>query len=202
MMRRLVLAIALPAVLAACGAEEVWAPDEAVRAAVYRSDQSPSITLITAVNNRSNEGAHSAILINGSQRVLYDPAGSWWHKTVPERNDVLYGMTPLMLEFFIDYHARETYRVEVHEIKVTAEQAEAALRAAEAQGAAPKAFCANHTGQVLRQVPGFEKIGGGFFPGRLKKSFAKLPGVVETIYYDDDFDDNRGVLAAQDAAKI
>ncbi|RMH41173.1 MAG: hypothetical protein D6688_11820 [Alphaproteobacteria bacterium] len=185
--------------LAACGAEPVWAPDDAVAAAAYHHDGPPSITLITAVNNRSGEGGHSALLINASQRVMFDPAGTWWHRTVPERNDVLYGMTPTMLSFYIDYHARSTYHLVIQEKEVPPEVAELALARAEAFGAAPKAFCSRSVSAVLQGLPGFETIPHSFFPVRTMKAFAKLPGVRTSYVYDDDADDNKVVLTTQNA---
>ena len=77
MKRRVFLALALPAALAACGADHKWASDEAVRQARYVTNEPPSITLFTVIGIPRGEGGHSALMINGSQRVIYDPAGSW-----------------------------------------------------------------------------------------------------------------------------
>ena len=70
-----------------------------------------SVTLYTVLSTRSGAGAHAGLLINGSERVLFDPAGTWRHPKLPERNDVHFGITPKMVDFYIDYHARETYDV-------------------------------------------------------------------------------------------
>jgi len=107
-MRRLIVIMMLPLILAAC-AEPVSAPDADVQRAAFRYDAPPSITVITVISNRSGAGAHSALLINGSQRVMFDPAGTFHHPQLPERNDVIYGMQPKALEFYLDYHARETF---------------------------------------------------------------------------------------------
>lgn len=196
-MRRLLLCIALPLFLAACGAEPVWAPDEAVQRAAYKAEGAPSITLFTMVNNRSNQGAHSGLMINASQRVIFDPAGTWWHRTAPERNDVIYGVTPLMEKYYIDYHARETYRVVMQTVEVTPEVAERALRIIEGYGAVPKAFCGRSTSDVLSQLPGFEGVSRSFFPARIMDDFAKVPGVTTRIIYDNDSDDNKALLSSQ-----
>ena len=76
--------------LAGCAgtAASVWAPDEAVARARYVHEAPPSITLITVVNNTTGGGAHSALLINADERVIFDPAGTWHHPQLPERNDV------------------------------------------------------------------------------------------------------------------
>ena len=69
--------MAVAAALSACAADQKFASDADVAAATYVAGPPASITLITSINGRSNAGAHSALVINGSQRVLYDPAGSW-----------------------------------------------------------------------------------------------------------------------------
>ena len=48
-----------------------------VAAAAYVAPGPKSISLITVVNNRSGSGGHSALVINGSQQVIFDPAGSF-----------------------------------------------------------------------------------------------------------------------------
>ncbi|MGB8621354.1 MAG: hypothetical protein WCD16_00930 [Paracoccaceae bacterium] len=194
--RRILLCLALPLLLGAC-AESVYAPEEAVQKAAYRADGPPSITLFTMVNNRSNEGGHSAIMVNASQRVIFDPAGTWWHHTVPERNDVLFGITPLMLKFYIDYHARETYRVVEQTKVVSPELAEQALKIIEGYGAVPKAMCGRSTSDVLNQLPGFQSVPRTFFPGRIMRAFGEIPGVTTKVIYDDDSDNNKLLLTSQ-----
>lgn len=195
-MRRLWILI-FPLLLAACTAEPIWAPDEAVSRAAYRHDGPPSITLVTMINNRSKEGAHSALLINASQRVIFDPAGTWWHSNAPERNDLHYGMRPILLDFYIDYHARETFHVVMQRREVSPEVAEMALQLAQSYGAVSKAMCGRSTSDILRQLPGFETVQSSWYPGRISKSFADLPNVETSRFFDDDADDNGAVLQAQ-----
>ncbi|MBV0890776.1 hypothetical protein KTN05_02795 [Paracoccus sp. Z118] len=197
MHRRSFIALALPAVLAACGADNRWAGDEAVRAARFVSDEPPSITLYTVIGIQRGEGAHSALMINGSQRVIFDPAGSWQHPHIPERGDVLYGITDNFKRFYIDYHARQTYWVAEDRVMVTREVADMAIRAAEANGAANKSFCAVATSSVLRQVPGFQGAPGGFSPLKLRDWFLTLPGVVSHRWMDGDPANNHDVLLRQ-----
>ncbi|HHI69667.1 MAG TPA: hypothetical protein ENJ91_01595 [Rhodobacteraceae bacterium] len=196
-MRKILLGLLLPLILAACGAEPKWAPDEEVQRAIYHSDDPPSITLFTVISNRSNSGAHAGLLINGSQRILFDPAGTWWSPSIPERNDVHYGITPRVLNYYIDYHTRETYRTVKQTVVVSPEVAEAAIRAVQAHGAAPKAYCTQSITSVLKTLPGFEHFKVTFFPKQAMKQFAKLPGVTEKVIYDDDPDDNSGLLKEQ-----
>jgi hypothetical protein len=197
MKRRVFLAASLPAVLAACGADNIWASDEAVRAARFVSDEPPSITLFTVIGIPRGEGGHSALLINGSQRVVYDPAGSWNHPRIPERHDVLYGVTDNFKRFYIDYHARSTYWVAEDRVPVSREVADLAIARAEANGAANKSFCAVETGSVLRGLPGFENAPTGFSPIKLRNWFRTLPGVVSKTHRDGDPANNHDVLLKQ-----
>ncbi|MGB7270921.1 MAG: hypothetical protein WBC90_15520 [Albidovulum sp.] len=195
-MRRLLLCLIVPLFLANC-AEPVWAPDEAVARARYHSDEGPSITLFTVVRRLGGEGAHSGLMINGSQRVMFDPAGTWHHSTVPERNDLFYGITPRMKKFYIDYHARETYDVYEQRVPVSAAVAEMVIQRAQSNGAVGKALCGRSISSLLRGVPGFENVKNTYFPNKIMRSFAELPGVVTTKHTDSDSDNNQGVLAAQ-----
>lgn len=198
MQRRTFLALTLPAVLAACGADNKWASDESLRRVRYSDPNEPTaITLLTVMGVSRGEGAHSALMINGSQRVIFDPAGSWEHPSIPERHDVLYGITPNFKNFYIDYHARETYWVAEDTKLVTREVADLAIRSAEQQGATNKSFCAVSTGQVLRRVPGFEGAPSGFSPLKLRNWFVTLPGVTSKKHMDGDPANNHDVLLRQ-----
>ena len=194
-MLRLIFALMLPLVLAACGAEPVWAPEEEVQQAIYRSDAPPSITVITVVSTSNGSGGHSALLINGSQRLLFDPAGTFNHPQIPERNDVLYGITDTAFEFYKDYHARVTWDVITQEIPVTAEVAEEALRRAQAYGAVPKAYCTIANTTILAGLPGFEGVPRTFFPVKLMKYVDTLPNVKRDIYQDDSPANNATIVA-------
>jgi hypothetical protein len=196
-MRRLLLCLAGLFMLAVCGAQQVWAPDDLVARARYVSDAPPSITLFTVLNNTSNAGEHSALMINGSQRVMFDPAGTWQHPQLPERNDVHFGMSPKMVDFYIDYHARENFRVVEQTILVSPETAEIALQRVLANGPVPKAQCARATSSVLRGVPGFQSLPSTLGPKKLMRSFAQLPGVTERVIRDSDANQNHGVLLIQ-----
>lgn len=182
--------------LTACGgpAEPVWAPDDAVARAEYAHPGPPELVLYTVVSKRSGSGAHSGLLINADQRILFDPAGTFSLPFVPERNDVHYGMTPRAVSVYIDYHARETYDVIEQRLPVTAAQARMVTRLAQDYGAVPKAQCSLSITRILRQVPGFETISVGYFPVPASDAFGALPGVRERIITDDDADKNHNVL--------
>jgi hypothetical protein len=198
--RRWVLALAVPLGLVGCAAEPVWAPDEVVSQARYVPGGPAKIQLLTMVSNRNGSGGHSALLIDGPERVLFDPAGSWRHPMAPERNDVLYGMSPQLYGFYMDYHARETYHVVVQELDVSPGQAAALIELVEAYGPVPPAQCSTAVSTVLMQVPGFEAMSRNLFPTRTMAQFAAIPGVRESRVYDDDSDDNYELLNAQAAA--
>lgn len=196
-MRRLLLCLAGLFLLAACSAPQVWAPDDLVARARYVSDSPASITLFTVLNNTSNAGEHSALMINGSQRVMFDPAGTWRHPRLPERNDVHFGMSPRMVDFYIDYHARENFRVVEQTIQVSPEVAEIALQRVMAYGPVPKAQCTRATSSVLRGTPGFESMPSTLGPKKLMRAFGQLPGVTERVIRDSDANQNHGVLLVQ-----
>lgn len=197
-MRRILLSLVAVLFVAACGsAEPKWASDEAVAQARYVHGGPPSITLYTVLATRDGSGAHAGLLINASQRVMFDPAGTWHHPKLPERNDVHFGMTPLMVSFYEDYHARETYDVIAQTIEVSPAVAELAMRRAMEYGAVPKAQCTVATSAILRGIPGFEGLPSSWFPKKLMESFGKLPGVKTRKITDSDTNENHGVLLVQ-----
>ena len=193
-MRKALLCLSLPLALAACGAEPVWAPDEAVARARYVSNEPTSLTLYTVVSKRNGTGGHSALMINASQRVLFDPAGSFKVGSVPERNDLLYGITERMRKLYIDYHARDTYDVLAQTIQVSPAVAEQALREAQSYGAVKKAFCGNLVSDILKELPGFENTPRTFSPIRISEAFAARPGVMTRLYRDGDPDIQTGIV--------
>ncbi|SFE83559.1 hypothetical protein SAMN04515678_11839 [Roseivivax sediminis] len=165
------------------------APPEAVARAAYMHDGPPAITLFTMVSNRSGGGAHSSLMINGSQRVVFDPAGSVSHPQMIERGDVIYGISPRLAELYEKAHARETYHVVVQRKEVPPEVAEAALERAMNYGTVAQGLCTQAAGNVLAGLPGFESIRPTFFPNGLSKQFGALPGVTTRKRFENDSDD-------------
>lgn len=196
LIRRAVALLLLPLLLAACGgpAEPVWAPDEAVERARYSHAGPPSLTLYTVVSTRNGSGAHSGLLINGDERILFDPAGTFKLPFAPERNDVHFGMTKRALDVYVDYHARETFDVHIQEVPVTLAQARMAAQLVKSYGAVPKAQCALSITSILKQVPGFEDMRVTYFPVGLSRRFGEVTGVAPIIISDDDADKNHNVL--------
>lgn len=194
---RLVVGLVAALVLAACGAEPKWAPQEQVDAARFVSEEPTSITLYTVVNKRTGSGAHSAILVNASERVIFDPAGTWYHPKLPERNDVHFGMTDKAIAFYLDYHTRVTYDTIEQKLFVSPEVAELILERVKAYGAVAKAMCTQANSSILRGVPGFESLPQTFYPKKLADAFGRMPGVTTRVITDEDADDNTGVLLVQ-----
>lgn len=194
---RLLLCVIAFGALAACGAEPKWAPQEQVDAVRFVEGPSTYITLYTVVNNKTGSGAHSAILVNASERVIFDPAGTWYHPKLPERNDVTFGMNDQALAFYIDYHTRKSYDTIEQKVYVSPEVAELVLARVKAYGAVAKAMCTQATSSILRGVPGFESLPQTFYPKQLSKAFGKLPGVTTRLITDDDDDNNHGILLVQ-----
>ena len=172
------------------------APDDVIARAAYRHSGPPALTLFTMVNNRSGSGAHTSLMINASQRVIFDPAGSVRHERLPERNDVLYGITPAVADFYARAHARETFHAIIQTRPVSAEVAERALQLAQANGSVAQSQCAAATSAILRQLPGFETIRPTWFPNNLAAQFGALPGVTTRKLYEDDADDKSLAIAA------
>ena len=194
---RLVLSLLAALTLAACGAEPKWAPQDQVDAARFVSEEPSSITLYTVVNKQTGSGAHSAILVNASERVIFDPAGTWYHPNLPERNDVHFGMSDKAIAFYLDYHTRITYDTIEQKLYVSPDVAELILARVKANGAVAKAMCTNANSAILRGVPGFESLPQTFYPKKLADAFGRLPGVTTRVVTDDDADDNHGVLLVQ-----
>ena len=190
----------LPLVLAGCATQSVWAPDDVVARAIYRDPSDSYLTLYTMRNVGSDNGAHTALLINASQRVMFDPAGSFRQNVVPERNDVLFGVTPRFEELYVSYHARVTYYVVGQKVSVTPEVAEQALNLALTNGAVMQSFCANATSTLLQQLPGFGHVRRSFSPNRVMEDFGKVAGVETRTYYENDEDDKS--IAAQRIAEL
>lgn len=194
MILRAIVLLLLP-LLAACGAAEpIWAPEAEVQRAIEPNAGPTAITLVTVISNRSGSGAHSGLLIDASQKVLFDPAGTFKHPNMPERNDLHYGVTDQRREIYLDYHARITYHVVTQRIPVSPAAAEEVMRRAMEYGAVPKANCTNAISDILRGVEPFNGLKKTMFPKRLMDEVMSVPGVVEQVIYDDDADDNRYVL--------
>ncbi len=185
----LLLSLALTS-LAACGGStrSGWASDEAIQAARHVHGGAPELTLVTIMHRETGRGDHTGLFINGRERVIFDPAGSWHLPEIPQRGDVHFGMTTAAGASYYLSHVRETHYAVVQRVAVSSEVAEQAITLALSYGAVAPARCASTTAALLRQLPGFESIGSTFFPQVLMRNFAALPGVQEYELRHDDPD--------------
>lgn len=152
------------------------------------------MTLFTIRSTETGFGAHAGPMISGGQRVIFDPAGTFQLEAAPRRNDLHYGIIPTILEVYINYHARETFDVEMREVQVTRAEAGALIYAAQACGAVPKAQCAISISRILRTQSCFQNLPASYFPSRLAKAFEDLPGATVEVFSDQDADDKDSVL--------
>ncbi|MBE9476112.1 MAG: hypothetical protein IME92_03140 [Proteobacteria bacterium] len=174
--------------LSACayGTKDQYASKTFVEKFTYVGDEAPSLTLLTMINNATGAGGHSSLLINGSQTVMYDPAGRWKHSQVPEQHDLLYGINDQVLQYYKSFHARSSHHVVSQKVFVSPEVAEMAIAASKEQGRALDATCATNTIAILHQLPGFEEVKFSYFPAKLMRNFDELDGVITTKYYEND----------------
>ncbi len=189
-----VLASAALLALGACVGEPKWAPEDEVMRALHYVEGPSKITLFTVRSTKDGSGGHSGLMVSDTHRAMFDPAGTFYHPRVPERNDVHYGIDDRVLAVYIDYHARETYDVIVQEVEVPAEVARLAMQEIQAYGPVPKAQCSLAVSRVLSRLPGLEGVGVSWFPNATSEAFARLPGATYRVISDDDADKNHGVL--------
>jgi len=145
------------------------------------------------VRNLTGKGAHTGLVVDGPERVVFDPAGSFVHPQAPRIDDVHYGFTTAMEAWYIDYHARETYSVRRQQVFVSKECAAMALARVEKVGPVMPSFCTLEVTRVLHGLPGFEDFPVTLFPEKCSRAFAELPGVKTTVYYDDSPDDRSDI---------
>lgn len=177
-LRRLaVLCLALLALAGCAGVARAPAPEAVPARAHHPNGGAAGVTLLTVMDSRRNVGDHAALLIGGSHRVIYDPAGSFEVPAVARRHDVLYGISPAVEQVYLGYHARATHHVVAQTLPLDRAQADALIALAEAQPAARPGFCAIRASEVLRSLPGMEGLSRSPFPRTLKESFAAVPGV-------------------------
>lgn len=127
---------------------------------------------------------------------MFDPAGAFKHPSIPERNDVLFGMNSQVEAYYVSYHARETYYVEGLQFIVPAEVAEQALALALVAGPVPKAGCTRSVSTLLQQLPGFADTKTTWFPDNLHDQLKVRPDAKLTVYRENDADDKSQALAA------
>ena len=189
-MRRALLALVAAAALAGC---EVYAPatPEAIMAARYESPEPPSVTLLSMVNDSSGRSEHAALLINGAQQVLYDPAGTFTHPDLPRAGDIHYGMTPRYVDYYERYHARFGYFVEADRLPISRADADQLIADAQAEGQQMKMMCSLAVADVLRPLPQFQGVTKSIWPEGIRADFKRMPGVTTRYVREDDIGQNK-----------
>ena len=187
MFRSVAIFLTLAFVLSGClyGTPNYNASDDAIKAAAYVDGGPPSITLFTSVNNKTGAGAHSGIMINASERILYDPAGRFTYEDAPERADVHYGFSDWALVNYFAHHTLPTHHLRMQTIEVSPETAALAYNLARMQGRSVDAACATNASEILSQIPGLG-ISRTIFPRNLSDQFARLPNVKVREVYEGD----------------
>lgn len=188
-MRRLLAGLLVAVSLGGCEVYRAAEPEEIAQSR-YVASTPPSITLLSMVDAKSGRSAHSALLINGSEQVLYDPAGTFQHPDLPRRGDIHYGVTPRYLDYYERYHARFSHFVHAQEVQVSRETADQVLANAVAEGRTPKMLCAGSVTGALRTVPPFTGVRTTLFPEGVRKDFAGVPGVRDRYVRESDSGQN------------
>lgn len=177
---------ALLFLVSAC-AEHIVSDPTVVAAVRYKSDEAPYVELVTMVRKSTDKGAHSALIINASERVIFDPAGTFQHAELAEVEDVHHGATDRLVSYYQRYHARFSHYVHVQRVYLDPATAEGLLKRAQSNGAVSKMFCSNETANVLKSVPQFSSFRSSMFPEFLRLDMAEIPNV-ENYYVDEDDD--------------
>ena len=144
------------------------------------------------VNTRSGRSAHAGLLINGSQQVLYDPAGTFTHPDLPRRGDVHYGMTPRYVDYYERYHARFDYFVEAQKVPVSRAAADQLIANAQARGQGHEDDLRarrRRRAAAGAAVPG--RAARASSPRRCARTSPAMPGVEHSYVYETDIGKNR-----------
>jgi hypothetical protein len=188
-MLRVILALAALAGLAGC-TDPTSASPEAISQARYVSGEPPSLTIISMKNVSSGSSEHTGMIINGTQQVLYDPAGNFRYAAAPRAGDGHYGMTPTAIKAYESFHARSDYFLKIQTVPITLETADELIARAQQQGVTRQMFCSVSAGEVISDVAPFQNAPVSMFPTAIEKYFDTVPGVVTSTFYENDFGKN------------
>ena len=136
-----------------------------------------TVTLVTVLRSKGGAGTHSALIVNGNQRVIFDPSGSFNHESLTIRGDVIYGANPAVVDTYIDYHTHNTHDTSALTVHVPDEITEDLLVRIMKLGYVQRAHCAQSISSLLHDTHGFESIRTTFFPKNLMENFLELKNV-------------------------
>ena len=143
----------------------------------YRHLGSATVTLITVLSKRDGSGGHSALIVNGEHRVIFDPEGSLSHTSLAVSSDVIYGANPAVVESFIGYHTRKTDDTVTETLDIADAVASDLLTRVMLHRTVMQSYGTQSVGALSRSTPGFEGIRPMFPSKNLMESFAAQPGV-------------------------
>ncbi|ETO94550.1 hypothetical protein [Legionella oakridgensis] len=175
-----VLILATLGILLGCVAHPHADPKEKIARSVYSSGKPASVSLITIKSNDPLDD-HSALLIDGKQAVIFDPAGSF-KSPKATKYDLIYGADPSLMQEFITHYVNENHNVVIQTKHVSPEIADALLGKVEHQNPVSYALCSHTISSILHQTTGFEQVNKKLLPTRTMQEFAKLTGVNTILY--------------------
>ena len=185
-----------------CATKEIsWAPSDKVLLAKYKNNEPSSVTLLTMINNHTGVGGHSALLINATERLLFDPAGTFVHPQIPERHDVLFGINDAAFERYVDYHARPSIHVVIQKLEVDLKLAEDISKEVQTYGPVQNMMCSFAISEILSKHNRFKDLPKTLFPKNTMENFAKLDATETTIIYDYIEDDKSNIFLEKQSPK-
>jgi hypothetical protein len=144
----------------------------------------PSATLLLSEHKGGSGAVHAALVITGSERVIYDPSGSFTHPDTRRLGDVVYGASDPVVEMFALHNADKDHDAMMRRIPLSAEEAEQMLARARSRGGAMPGYCAKSVADVMRAAPRFAAMRDTFWPSNVLEDFVQF-GPVETRVVSD-----------------
>jgi RHS repeat-associated protein len=124
-----------------------------------------------------NFNPHAAVRVdNGSDPVLYDPAGSYNFGYMRPSGDQFWGQQS-DLDRYINYHLKDGSDITLYRFNTTPKQESIIANRIENQEGVMGGFCAQATSGVIDGVGPFDDLGGYWLPSSLGKKLSKLPEV-------------------------
>lgn len=186
-MRAIAALLASLVALAGCAAASSDELAEIARTVSYHpTDAQPSATLIVSQEKNGGGGVHAALMITGSEQLIYDPSGSYHNSRTRRVGDVVYGVTPKVVEEFALHQADYRHDAVLHQVPISHDLAEALLRRARAHGGSLPGFCASNISDVVGRAGPFAGVRDTMWPSELSEDFGRIEGVETRVVTDED----------------
>ncbi len=148
----------------------------------------PSTTLVLAEHKGGSGAVHAALIVTGSERLIYDPSGSFTHPDTRRYGDVVYGASDEIVELFALHNADRNHDAVMRTIALESDEAEILLNSARTHGGAMPGFCAKSVASVLRSVPRFASMRDTFWPSNVQQDFENVsPVEIRSVSDTDSF---------------